>query len=547
MTADRLESESFSSVDAAWLNMDTPTNLAVITGVITFSGKVELNRVKATLDRRMLVHTRFRQRARPPAHTLGLPRWELDPDFDIDHHILTLEMPEPADQAALYQLVGELMSQPLDPDRPLWVFYLVENYAHGSVMICRLHHCIADGLALVQVLLSTADLEPDAPWPESPPPELEKEQGLLELLFQPAVKAARTIGHTWRMAENLVHEGFETLVHPSRLRSAARFSKDATLALGKLLLILPDRRTGLRGKCGIAKRVVWSSPIDLEEVKRIGRLMGGTVNDILLSALTGAFRRYLEERGEPVEGLNIRGVLPVNLRPPDELDQLGNRFGLVFLSLPVGTRDPLKRLVTLKRRMNEIKDTPEAVVALGILGAIGMSPTQVENIIISIFGMKGTAVITNVPGPHQPLYFAGQRIETLMFWVPTPANLGVGVSIISYAGQVVLGVATDEGLVPDPENILQSFYDELDYLSSWGRPSSARRVEENRSSAPAPATGEMVSRAPQAPAVHTDREAPALGLCRAQTRSGQPCKNRALPGQDTCHVHRNLTGGEKLR
>lgn len=541
MTADRLVSECFSSVDAAWLRMDSPTNLAVITGVITFSGKAELKRVKDTLERRMLVHRRFRQRARLPVHALGLPRWELDPDFDIDRHILPLELPEPADEPTLQQVVGELMSQPLDPDRPLWIFYLVENYTRGSALICRLHHCIADGLALVQVLLATTDLEPDAPWPE-PPPQPETEPGLLEQMFPNAAQAARAIGHSWRMAENLVHEGFETLVRPERLRRAARFSKDATLALGKLLLILPDRKTGLRGKCMVSKRATWSSPIELEEIKRIAHLMGGTVNDILLSALTGAFRRYLEERGEPVEGLNIRGVLPVNLRPPEELDQLGNRFGLVFLSLPVGTRDPLRRLVTLKRRMNAIKDTPEAVVALGILGAIGMSPAQVENIIVSIFGMKGTAVITNVPGPRQPLYFAGQRIETLMFWVPTPANLGVGVSIISYAGQVVLGVATDEGLVPDPENILQSFYDELDYLSRWGRPTFARKVEHSQVNPATPVTNEEAApeSAEAAPAL-TNQDTPTQGMCQAKTRSGKACKNRALPGQNTCYTHRNLT------
>jgi diacylglycerol O-acyltransferase len=536
MTADRLESESFSSVDTAWLRMDTPTNLAVITGVITFSGQVDIQRLKYTLSKRMLNHKRFLQRARPSAHALGLPRWELDPDFDLDWHIQPLSLPEPADQDALHQAVGEMMSQPLDPDRPLWIFYLVDNYAYGSALICRLHHCIADGLALVQVLLGTADLEPDAQWTESLT-EPVAEESLLELLFRPAMNAARTIGRTWRIAENLAHEGFETLIHPARLHSAARFSKDATLALGKLLLILPDRKTGLRGKCGVAKRAVWSSPIDLEEVKRIAHLMGGTVNDILLSALTGAFRRYLEGRGEPIDGLNIRGVLPVNLRPPEELDHLGNRFGLVFLSLPVGTRDPLNRLVTLKRRMNAIKDTPEAVVALGILGAIGMSPTQIKNIIISIFGMKGTAVITNVPGPHQPLYIAGQKIETLMFWVPTPANLGVGVSILSYSGQIFLGVATDEGLVPDPENILQCFYDELDYLSRWGRPPSAERAR--RSQADRQTPGEA--------AVPKGPEAPAAGLCQAQTRSGKACKNRALPGQTTCHVHRNPTVGEKLR
>jgi WS/DGAT/MGAT family acyltransferase len=357
---------------------------------------------------------------------------------------------------------------------------------------------------------------------------------------------AKTIGNTWRTAENLMHEGFETLIHPARLRSAARFSKDATLALGKLLLIPPDRKTGLRGKCGIAKRAVWSADIDLEEVKRIGRLMGGTVNDILLSALTGAFRRYLEERGEPIDGLNVRGILPVNLRPPDELYELGNRFGLVFLSLPVGTRDPLKRLVLLKRRMQAIKDSPEAVVAFGILGAMGMSPTQVENIILSIFGMKGTAVITNVPGPRQPLYFAGQLIETLMFWVPTPANLAVGVSILSYAGKVILGVATDEGLIPDPENILQSFYDELEYLKQWGRPPSRAAVDHGRQNAPAPADTLTVEQPAGETALPEDQNALQAGMCQALTRAGKPCKNRALAGQTTCYAHRDLTKGEKL-
>jgi hypothetical protein len=225
---------------------------------------------------------------------------------------------------------------------------------------------------------------------------------------------------------------------------------------------------------------------------------------------------------------------------------MGNRFGLVFLSLPIGTRDPLKRLVTLKRRMNAIKDTPEAVVAFGILGAIGLSPTQVEDIIVSIFGMKGTAVITNVPGPRQPLYFAGQKIETLMFWVPTPANLAVGVSIISYAGQVILGVTTDEGLIPDPENILRSFYDELEYLKRWGRPSSslADRPQPDSSASTIDETVQPPSVEPVLPGVH---EAHGVTMCQALTRSGKPCKNRALQGQTTCHVHRSSTSGNNLR
>ena len=139
------------------------------------------------------------------------------------------------------------------------------------------------------------------------------------------------------------------------------------MALGKLVFILPDKKTIFKQKCVVEKRVAWSKAIQLEEVKAVSQKMGGTINDILLSAMTGALRRYLENRGDPVDGLDIRAIVPVNLRRPEEAGQLGNKFGLVFLSLPVGVRDPLKRLVTLHKRMDEIKDSPEAVVAIGIL------------------------------------------------------------------------------------------------------------------------------------------------------------------------------------
>jgi WS/DGAT/MGAT family acyltransferase len=240
--------------------------------------------------------------------------------------------------------------------------------------------------------------------------------------------------------------------------------------LGKLLLIPPDQHTLLKKKCGVPKRVAWYSEIKVEEVKAVGQAMGGTINDILLSAITGALRRYLDERGQPVQGLEIRAVVPVNLRPVDELGSLGNRFGLVFLSLPIGMRDPIRRLVVLRRRMDAIKESSEAVVALGILNFIGMTPTQIKKIIVTIFGLKGSTVMTNVPGPRQQLYLAGQTISSMMFWVPAPSNLSLGISILSYAGDVILGIAADAGLIPDPERIIELFKIEFEYLQEWGRP-----------------------------------------------------------------------------
>jgi len=244
----------------------------------------------------------------------------------------------------------------------------------------------------------------------------------------------------------------------------------------------------------------------------------------LLAAVTGALRRYLEAQRQPTEGIDIRAIVPVNLRPPDDEEQFGNRFGLVFLSLPVGIRDPLHRLRVLKHRMDAIKNSPEAVVAFGILNAIGMTPTQVEAVITRIFGIKGTAVMTNVPGPRQLLYLAGKPLREMMFWVPAPANLGMGVSILSYAGQVIVGVATDTALVPDPDTIVTAFHSELDFLRNWGRP----------------------PRASHAVTPNIDRGEETVSpkhRCRALTKTGKQCKNMAQAGSETCWMHTTERAG----
>lgn len=588
MGAKKIQSETFSSVDAAWLHMDSPSNLAMITGVMSFDRPLNFERLKKVFEYRLCEYPRFRQRVRESRLPLGLPRWEPDPNFDIDFHVLRVSLPSPGDHTALQQLVGELMSVPLNPAKPLWQFHYVENYGAGSALIGRLHHCIADGIALMQVVLAMCDSSPNAPWPE-PPQDCEAQLSPLARLLRPAVGAVLTVNRTmrkgWRMAEGLVYEGMETLIHPSRLLDAARLTGSSALALSKLLLLPPDRKTIFKGKCGVSKTAAWSVTLKLDEVKAVGRLMGGTVNDVLLSAVTGALRRYLQERDQPVAGLNIRAIVPVNLRPPDELDQLGNRFGLVFLSLPIGVKDQIKRLIVLKRRMDEIKNSPEAVVALGILNAMGLSPIQIEKIILMIFGIKGTAVMTNVPGPRERLYMCGETVNNFMFWVPSPANLSMGVSIFSYAGEVTLGVATDACLIPDPGAIITHFHDEFEQMKRWGMPperiggeAGSELVGEaaiDREHEPEPeseADIEPLSGAEIEVGFEPDREpvtvvravttaeavaaletqlAVALatplevevelvsdnGFCCAQTRSGQRCKNRALPGMKICRVH----------
>lgn len=440
--------ENLSLVDAAWLHMDEPTSMAMIIGVIMLDKPLDFSTLKALVTERLLRVPRFRQRVREPLLGIGIPKWEKDPHFDLDAHLHHIALPPPHDQNALHQLVGDLMSTPLDFSKPLWQFHLVDQYGKGCALVCRLHHAMADGLALVQVLLSLAD---NASAQFAPTPQTGKRAR--RNLMQQAMTLART-------GTNVAGE---FVTKPNKLRETALLGASGSLALGKLLLIGPDEPSLFKGKVGVIKRAAWTKPLALAEVKAVSKALGATINDVLIAAVTGALRRYLDARDEDTTHLDLRAMIPVNLRTSTtlDLDHLGNQFGLVILSLPVGIVDPLTRISVLKNRMDAIKRSPEAVVAFGILGAIGATPVAMERLINRIFGMKATAVMTNVPGPREPIYLMGNRIRGIMFWVPTPAQLGLGVSIISYAGEVIVGVGTDAGLVPDPEEIVNGFADEF--------------------------------------------------------------------------------------
>ncbi len=474
--ADRKRTDYLSNVDTAWLRMEHPTNLMMITGVMMFDEPIDFERLKATVEHGLLQpFPRFRQRLVGGAKPVSPPRWEDDPHFDIRAHVRRIALPAPGDDNALQELVSDLMSTPLDFSKPLWQWHLVENYGSGCALIARLHHCIADGIALVHVMLSMTQQEADAPPPPPASPNNHRPQNALSSLLQPANTAVQRTRHA---SEMLWHEGMELLTNPARMLDLVQLGTSSAAALGKLLLMGPDPKTVFRGKLGVTKRAVWSVPIPLDEIKAIGHIAKSTINDILLTTVTGALRHYLQSQGKPVDGVTIRAVVPVNLRPLGEVPELGNRFGLVFLGLPIGIADPLDRLIELQERMDAIKGSPEAVVAFGILNAMGMAPSEIENIVVNIFGTKATTVMTNVPGPRQILYMAGKPIRGIMFWVPQSGRLGLGVSILSYANEVRLGIATDAGLVPDPEKVIAGFYAEFEQLKEMAQ--RAQRLEARR-------------------------------------------------------------------
>lgn len=502
-----------SPIDTAWYRMDEPTNLMMITGIFTFEAPISFETLKSTLRQRMLRYRRFKQIVVRPRLSILPPYWKNDPNFDIDSHIHRIALPEPGNQETLQELVNDFMSMPLDYSKPLWQIHLVENYLDGCALLCRLHHCIGDGIVLMRLLLSLTDDLPEAVWIN------DQEEFDDQIYQQVRTRNSGSLIGSWSRTRKLVRgvmeTGKSTLNDPNGAGSALKLGFESSLALANLLLLEPDPSTIYKGKLGVRKHCAWSQPIALSDVKSIGSVTGGTVNDVLLTAATGALARYMRIRGESTGGLNIRAAVPVNLRPTDEEIKLGNAFGLVFLSLPVGIEDPLDRLTELKSRMDKIKGTPEAIVAYGILNAIGIASNQIEELVVNMFGEKATAVMTNVPGPRETRYFAGQPIKDIMFWVPQSGRLGLGVSIISYDGKVLLGIATDAGLTPDPESIVEAFHREFDDLMELVYLAKEADLEiKTRSNI----TGESQR-------------------CNALTKKGEPCKNKPVLGSTFCHVH----------
>ncbi len=448
-------SHRLSNADAAWLHMDRPTNLMVINSVMLFDEPVDWERLKQVIAKRMVErYPRFRQRPVESRLPLRPPRWEEDPDFALEHHMHHLALPSPGDAAALQELVGDLMIQPLDRNRPLWHDYMVDGFGDGAALITRMHHCIADGIALARVMLSLTDSDPDAGI--GPPMEeaVDASSGLLGSVAGLGEMALHG-------SAALARQGASIVTSPSHAASLAGAVGRDGATLMRLLLTPADAATAIKGDPGISRRVAWSPPLSLPRVKRIAHRHDATVNDVLLAAVSGALRHYLQERGGPVA--EISAMVPFNLRPLDKPvpRELGNKFGLVMLPLPVGTSGSYRRLVEVHRRMQQIKSGRDGPVSYGLLSAIGMTPEPIERRIVDLFSAKGTAVMTNVPGPRDPVYLAGTPVRTVLVWAPTSGHIGMSVSIFSYRGEVTVGLMVDAALVPDPDEIVAELEREL--------------------------------------------------------------------------------------
>ena len=464
--------KKMSTVDTAWLRMDSDGNLMMIVGVSMLSKAVSVEGLRHALESRFLVYSRFRSRVVTDLSGSWWQEQKVDLDDHVIHTALASAKGNASNKPALQKLVGELSQQPLNPDKPLWQMHLVDNCRGEDgklrqALIIRIHHCIADGVALVGVFMSMFDKRIDEPDHKVPPrAAAAAEENPWEQIMLPVTAASiKAID----LSSNVLLKSLAMVTDldklPAQISTLGHTAGQLVMDAVKLTTMEEDTHTRLKGKPNGKKHVSWSEPLPLDEVKAISKAFGCSINDVLMASVAGALRAYLRAKGDSIEhDCDVRVMVPVNLRKASRQQKLGNAFGLVPLVLPVGLEDPVARLYEVRHRMNELKGSYTALVAMSVLGVLGATPKQVQNEIQNYFTRKATAVMSNVPGPQQPLFIGGSQLDQCMFWVPQSGDIGIGVSILSYNGGVQFGIVTDDALVRDPDNIINRFAPEFEKL-----------------------------------------------------------------------------------
>lgn len=424
--------ERVASNDAMWLQ-DSATNLMVINAVFTTDSLDLATFLQAWQHRVMEVDggRRFARLRRRIARIRGTAHWEDDPEFDLSRHIIPARDPDLTTTAKLQDYIGAEASRALPDDRPRWQIQVVEDFEPGtSAFIVRIHHSIGDGVSLVSVIFTLME-------------EMTAEH-----------EAAPAKGGIRPAAGALGSGMLKVLSIP--------FAAPGILL--RRMLWRPDRHALHGPKVSGRKQVAWTAPIDIAVVKAAKNRFGATVNDVLMSSVSGALSRYIERHAGPIVQ-RLLVSMPVNVRSAHEPLLIENRFAAVPVALPAGIAQVAERVRRVKAEMDGLKRSVVPIVVYGIQRTLlTVLPSGVSRGLIDFLANKCTAVVTNVPGPQLEVRLAGRQVRTMMFWVPQRADIGVGISILSFAGHVQVGVLADNSVLPDARELVREFEEEFEVL-----------------------------------------------------------------------------------
>jgi WS/DGAT/MGAT family acyltransferase len=474
--------------DASFLDIESDDRPMHVGGVSIFEGPPPpFDDVKAMIEGKLALVPRYRQVVRFVPLSLARPVWVDDPHFNLGYHVRRTALPAPGSDDELRTLVGRVMSQNLDRAKPLWEMWVVEGLSDGRwALLSKVHHAMVDGVAGTDLMTVLLDMERDPERPPAPPwtPE-------------PAPATVRLLG------DAVLERAANPFVAAEQLLSAVRTPR-------QLAALLVDTSRGLAGFAGVSPRSDSSSlngPLGphrrwdwargrLSDVQLVRRAFGGTVNDVVLAAITAGFRALLESRGESVDRV-LRTLVPVSVRRPGERGTYNNRVSAMFAELPVAIDDPVARLESISAQMAGLKESKQALAGETLTSLSGFAPPMLLALGARLASnlpqhMLNTGT-TNVPGPQFPLYLAGRRMLESFPYIPLFAHVRLAVAIFSYDGALSFGVSGDYDSTPDIHVLCRGIERGLDELVALAQPPAPGRPTEPAKTA-APSTAHAVNR-----------------------------------------------------
>ncbi len=433
-----------SPLDASFLHLESDCAHMHVAAVTVFEGgPIDYQEALDAISSRLHLVPRFRQKLAEVPFGQGRPVWVDDPHFNLEYHVRHTALPAPGSEEQLKRLASRLMSQQLDRTKPLWEIWLVDQLAGDRfAMITKTHHCMVDGISGADITAVLLDLEPEPPdmepEPWTPAPEPSSLQLLTEAIRERATQPSemlRTVRSTLRAPRRAISSATEFLAGLG------------TLALSGLN---PAPPSPLNVKIGPHRRYEFVRA-SLDDFKAVKNELGGTVNDVVLSVVTGALRGWLQHRSVDVRGLELKALVPVSVRAEEEHGALGNRVSAMVAPIPVYEPDPVRRLALIRESMRDLKESKQAVGAQALTELTGFAPPTILAQAARLQSAQRffNLLVTNVPGPQFPLYSVGHEMQDLFPMAPLAENQALGIAVMSYNGKLGFGLIADWDALPD--------------------------------------------------------------------------------------------------
>jgi diacylglycerol O-acyltransferase len=426
-----------SPMDASFLHIEGPMNPMHIGGVSIFEGPAPpFERLEAMVGGKLDRVPRYRQKVRFIPFGLGRPVWVDDPHFTLAYHLRHTALPAPGGDDQLRRTAARIFAQRLDRDKPLWEIWMVEGLSEGRwALLSKVHHCMVDGVSATDLMTvmfdDTPAPTPDHPWEPGPEPSD------AELLLRTLTRRTLNPSEQLRSVRAVLRTPRASLVQ------AGEALRGITASAG---LLRPMGSSSLTGPVGPNR--AWScAQVRLSDVKAVRATLGGTVNDVVLTIVSGGLGDLLEERGESVVDRTIRALVPVSVRRPGEQGVYNNRVSAMFAELPVGVVDHAARLELVRAQMDGLKQSKQAVAGDVLTSLSGFAPPMLLALGARLAARSPSlgvqTGVTNVPGPQQPLHTLGRRLLESFPFVPLIGHVRISIAIFSYDGGLYIGVTGD--------------------------------------------------------------------------------------------------------